>query len=117
MLTHYEWPGNIRQLQNLMTRLVLMSSQEEVDCEDIRQHLSEEVMLRPSDPFTTALAELQRPAFEGGLTRAYFEVNSHDNAALRSALETAKGNKSKAAQGLGLTRRQFIYRLEKLGIH
>jgi Nif-specific regulatory protein len=117
MLSHYEWPGNIRQLQNLMTRLVLMSSREEIGCEDIRQHLAEEVMLRPAAPFTTPSPETQRPAHEGGLTRAYFEVNSHDNAALRSALETAKGNKSKAAQGLGLTRRQFIYRLEKLGIH
>ena len=117
MLCSYDWPGNIRQLQNLMTRLVLMSSQEEIGCEDIRQHLAEEVMLRPADHFGVTVAETPQQPAEPALTRAYFEVHSHNDAALRSALETAKGNKSKAAQGLGLTRRQFIYRLEKLGIH
>ncbi|MCE2680315.1 MAG: sigma 54-interacting transcriptional regulator [Burkholderiales bacterium] len=117
MLRNYDWPGNIRQLQNLMTRLVLMSSQEEIGCEDIRQHLAEEVMLRPADHFGVIVAETPEQPAEPALTRAYFEVHSHNDAALRSALETAKGNKSKAAQGLGLTRRQFIYRLEKLGIH
>ena len=115
MLCAYDWPGNIRQLQNLMTRLVLMSPREEIDCEDIRSHLQEEVILKPADTFSAPPVQASNAVADGALTRTYFEVNSHDNTTLMDALNTAKGNKSKAAQALGLTRRQFIYRLEKLG--
>ena len=91
MLCKYDWPGNIRQLQNLMTRLVLMSAHEEIDCEAIGLHLSEEVTLQPADPFNTTSPQTRKPAPDTELTRAYFEVHSHDNDTLLNALKQAKG--------------------------
>ncbi len=48
--------------------------------------------------------------------RPYAPVASHSAAQLTAALTQSAGNKSRAAQLLGLTPRQFSYRWEKLGL-
>ena len=49
------------------------------------------------------------------LVRDYRSHQSHERRVLVDALNRAGGNKSRAAQALGLTARQFAYRLQKLG--
>jgi Nif-specific regulatory protein len=48
--------------------------------------------------------------------RPYRRVGSHPAQALVDALEQSGGNKSRAAQQLGMTPRQFTYRWQKLGL-
>jgi Nif-specific regulatory protein len=48
--------------------------------------------------------------------RPYRHVGSHPARALVDALEQCGGNKSRAAQRLGMTPRQFSYRWQKLGL-
>jgi Nif-specific regulatory protein len=48
--------------------------------------------------------------------REYWPANSHPEQALIEALARHKGNQSRAAQSLGMTPRQFGYRLRKLGL-
>jgi Nif-specific regulatory protein len=48
--------------------------------------------------------------------RPYRHVDSHPARALVEALEQSGGNKSRAAQQLGMTPRQFSYRWQKLGL-
>jgi len=58
---------------------------------------------------------LAGPAPERGLPiRPYLPASSHDHEQLRIALSQAGGNKTRAAQRLGLTERQFSYRWRKL---
>lgn len=58
------------------------------------------------------------PALPGevGQVRDYQNVRSHSAQALRDALAQHQGNQSRAAQSLGLTLRQFSYRLNKAGL-
>jgi Nif-specific regulatory protein len=56
------------------------------------------------------------PAIATPLVRDYAWVNSHNVDTLQGALAQAQGNQSRAAQSLGLTLRQFSYRLRKAGL-
>jgi Nif-specific regulatory protein len=48
--------------------------------------------------------------------RPYESAQSHTVQVLRQALDQHQGNQSRAAQSLGLTLRQFAYRLRKAGL-
>ena len=71
-----------------------------------------------------ALATLPRPAprpapaaeAAAPLVRDYQSATSHDAPTLQDALARHQGNQSRAAQSLGLTLRQFSYRLRKAGL-
>ena len=111
-LEAHDWPGNIRELGNVIERLVLLSAGPVVTADEV------DAVLRPSPSAARARAATQRAAVETGrapLVREYRSHQSHERAALVAALERAGGNKSRAAQALGLTARQFAYRLQKLG--
>ena len=56
------------------------------------------------------------PAPAAPLVRDYAPAHSHTVDALQAALAQAQGNQSRAAQSLGLTLRQFSYRLRKAGL-
>jgi Nif-specific regulatory protein len=57
-----------------------------------------------------------KPVPGPALVRDYQAVQSHTAVQLRQALAAHGGNQSRAAQALGLTVRQFSYRLKKLGL-
>lgn len=50
------------------------------------------------------------------LIRPYLRLDSHGAETLRQALAQSGGNKTRAAQRLGLTERQFSYRWRRLGL-
>ena len=114
-LERHDWPGNIRELGNVIERLVLLSAGPVVSRDEV------DAVLRPS-PSAVRAREAQQATrqAEGAadghapLVREYRPHHSHDRAVLIEALERAGGNKSRAAQALGLTARQFAYRLLKL---
>lgn len=124
-LNEHAWPGNIRELQNTMTRLVLMSAQDEVRADDILPFLQDELRLPTSAMTHAPGAEGSTPAYaspaepsssaDGPLTRPYLNAQLHGRDVLLQAMVNARGNKSAAARALGMTRRQLLYRLELLG--
>ena len=104
LLATADWPGNIRQLRNVVERLVLLADTDLIEAREVEQALTGE--LAPAAPY----------AAPAGLVRAYGRVAEHDVEHIRNALRTARGNKSQAARLLGLTLRQFTYRLKRLGL-
>ena len=66
-------------------------------------------MLPVAAPATQAAAAAE-------LTRPYVSARSHTPEALLEALDAHQGNQTRAAQALGLTLRQFSYRLRKAGL-
>lgn len=105
LLVEYDWPGNVRELENVLERAVNL--------------LDDEVHIMP---------EHLPPAFKK--MRLFKEKEPLDNArqlagivaetekqAIYRALETAGGNRSKAAQILGIQRSAFYQKLQKYGIH
>lgn len=128
LLREQEWPGNIRELSNFIERLVLLSDQAIADTDDVARFLPQEgpaAVSAPSRPWTPDgpwQGVQQEPgrqiaaSMAPGGVRPYASGTSHSAAELVTALRQCGGNKSRAAQLLGMTVRQFSYRLHKLGL-
>jgi Nif-specific regulatory protein len=122
-LQEYAWPGNIRELANLIERIVLLADQPFLDAADIERFLPSGAAASPEAApaavDAAVAAGIEAPdAFAAGRhlpMRPYARVGSHSSAVLRRALDECGGNKSRAAHLLGMTVRQFNYRWQKLG--
>ena len=114
MLTRLDWPGNIRELGNLIERLVLLTDVTAVT-EEALSRFVQQPMAGTAEAIKTIVpaGSMGAPA---GLVRGYTSASSHSAQVLRQALLSNAGNQSRAAQSLGLTLRQFGYRLRKAGL-
>lgn len=115
-LEAHDWPGNIRELGNLIERLVLLTDHTRVTAVALERFMPES-----SPPAPGAVDSPRAPPPVAGpapdvLVRDYQSATSHTAESLRKALEQHQGNQSRAAQSLGLTLRQFSYRLRKAGL-
>nr|WP_321890089.1 sigma 54-interacting transcriptional regulator [Paraburkholderia bannensis] len=110
-LEDHQWPGNIRELSNFIERVVLLADKPILHSEDVERFMpAAELVPALETSRSTQQARIQVP--EG--VRQYMANDSHSADELRQALRTAGGNKSRAAQLLGLTTRQFSYRWQKI---
>ncbi len=104
-LANSTWPGNARQLENEIKRLVASVRGSSIT----RDHL---------DASITTLPKTEEPAKElppaGSSLPAAIEVL--ERRLIEEALRASGGNKQKAAQGLGLSRQGLIKKLKRLGI-
>jgi Nif-specific regulatory protein len=119
-LTDHPWPGNIRQLRNVLERLILLAEGATISEKEVMAVLQAEThsQMQMQAPPSTSFAIPPTPAMSsnGGGVRAYHPVQESDRAAIEIALLETGGNKSRAAQKLGLTLRQFNYRMQVMGI-
>ncbi len=114
-LARYDWPGNIRQLENVVKRAVLMASQDQITYPDIEAILQQESLVT-RDPSAQPSRERPPEPLPQTPMRPYAWVSETEADAIRAALQRCGGNKTRAAISLGLTPRQLRYRLEKLGL-
>jgi DNA-binding NtrC family response regulator len=98
-LTDYGWPGNIRQLESVIERAILMSDDETITLKDIKGELR---ILQPAEAFDFEIPE------EG------ISLDDLEEKLLRKAMTKANGVVAKAAKLLGLSYKTFWYRWEKL---
>jgi DNA-binding NtrC family response regulator len=103
LLMNYSWPGNVRQLESVIERGVLMTENEQIEPED----LPAEVRRDTAAPGAT----LPFPFPPEGIS---FEDLERD--LIMKAMERADGVIGKAAPLLGMTYKTLQYRLEKFGI-
>ncbi len=114
-LEEHPWPGNIRELGNVIERLVLLTDSAMVSGEELARFLPQETQSQALNQTMTQPAGQKSAA--PPVVRDYQAVQSHPAAQLQQALKDHGGNQSRAAQALGLTVRQYSYRLRKLGTH
>ena len=112
-LVHHPWPGNIRELGNVIERLVLLADAPVVGPQVVERLLHAAPVPAQALPAASTVAT---GAGAGLGVRDYGRVDSHPAELLREALARHGGNRSRAAQALGLTLRQFSYRCKKLGL-
>jgi len=99
LLASYHWPGNIRELQNVVERAVLMADGAPIS----PSHLPREIV--------------GDDAFNAGGAKAESSLWGYEKALIVKALRENNWNQSKAARVLGISRDNLRYRVKKFGIH
>jgi len=105
-LLAYRFPGNVRELENILERALTLCSGDEIDLPDL--HLREE----GSDEGDEAAS---RTGTDRGAPLGT-QLEEIERDAIIAALEQTRYNKTAAAKLLGLTFRALRYRIKKLGI-
>ena len=112
-LEQHAWPGNIRELANVIERLVLLADNTVVSKAEVERFLPRDEAEHAAPPVLASAAPRAMNDM-APLVREYRELHSHTAQELQQALARHGGNQARAAQSLGLTPRQFGYRLRKL---
>jgi two-component system response regulator PilR (NtrC family) len=102
-LKSYRFPGNVRELENMLERAYTLCEDDRISASDLR--LAD--TCSPGDPGETSLAQIDN---------LEDHLESIERKLIMQALEETRWNRTAAAQRLGLSFRSMRYRLKKLGI-
>ncbi len=103
---NHPWPGNVRELKNVIERIMILESEDYI----LPEHLPVELMADKGvvSPLVKEM-EIKIPASGIAIEKVERELIKH-------ALEMTKGNQTKAARMLNLTRDALRYRMQKYGL-
>jgi two-component system response regulator PilR (NtrC family) len=113
-LARYNFPGNVRELENILERAFALADDDGIRAADLR--LPEQ---RPSAPAQAAAASLDPSRIdprESATSALPSFIEEIERKAIEQALQDNRYNKTKAAAQLGITFRALRYKLKKLGI-
>jgi two-component system response regulator PilR (NtrC family) len=109
MLEAYPFPGNVRELENVLERALTLSTGGEITGEHIRLRVASRPPEAEGHPGAAAVALAGNPALGS-------QLESIERDAIVKALEKTRYNKTAAAKLLGMSFRALRYRIKKLGI-
>lgn len=99
VLIRYNWPGNIRELKNIIERMIVLSSGDMLTMDQIPDDL------RGGDAI--------KPGGQASVPEGVSRISDAEKEMIRRALSENKGNKSVAAGKLGISRRTLYRKLEE----
>lgn len=104
-LACHSWPGNVRELANAMAHVRLLSQTDVILPEHLPPSVRKSAAKSESRPSPLPDAQTETKTLE-----------QHEIEAVTAALKQTGGNRTHAAQLLGITRRGLIYKIKRLGI-
>lgn len=99
ILLRYEFPGNIRELENIIERVVILSNDNIISPSTLPKEVVKGSYYNKNDLFVIP---------EGGIS-----LEAVEESFVRQALKMSNGNQTQAANLLGISRHALIYRMEK----
>ncbi|QDU06730.1 sigma 54-interacting transcriptional regulator [Gimesia aquarii] len=125
VLERAHWPGNIRQLENVIERAVVLAEEEVITLKDLPADLIEGKKRLPTRVIETKpvvsettrrlpLSDVEVITFPGSQNQ--LDDNLSEPEKLRMALSECRGNKAQAARMLGMPRSTYFSKLKKYGI-
>ncbi|MCF2444285.1 sigma-54 dependent transcriptional regulator [Dyadobacter sp. CY345] len=100
----YDWPGNLRELNNVIKRLVLLSKEETADLKAL-----------PQEMITSMESIAAKPTVSSGSDLKLLQ-ETHEKEMIEKVLQDVRYNKSKAAKLLNIDRKTLYYKIEKYHI-
>ncbi|MBI1796693.1 MAG: sigma-54-dependent Fis family transcriptional regulator [Candidatus Eisenbacteria bacterium] len=107
-MNEYPWPGNVRELKNVIERVLLLEAEDEIRAEHLPAELTG---LTPAAGAARGAAPSGAAPFPPGVVRPLVEI---EQMAITHALEVCSGNKTRAAQMLGISRQTLRTKLKEL---
>jgi transcriptional regulator of acetoin/glycerol metabolism len=95
LLEAYQWPGNVRELRNAVEKMCVLSSSGEIGIDDVPDEMKREIPMALSVSGT---------------------LGETEKAKILAVLEEVGGNRTKAAERLGISRRTIYRKLEEYGL-
>lgn len=113
LLLAYRWPGNVRELRTAIEHGVVMSNDDVIDVRHLPRFLT-----APSTPAPERSENPESPASAKNSLEGVGEFNLHalETNAIRAALAKAGGNRTQAAELLGVSRRTLQRKLKDMGL-
>ncbi|MDN5347683.1 MAG: hypothetical protein PWP65_1247, partial [Clostridia bacterium] len=106
----YTWPGNVREVENLVERIIALNKQLDISKNHnwlLKAIIDEQIGLCPQDNLKSLPAKKPNQTLD-------IEVEQAERAAILKTLEQCKGNKTKAAKQLGISRSTLWRKLREI---
>jgi two-component system, NtrC family, response regulator AtoC len=126
LLRNQRWPGNVRQLQNFIERLVVLATEPVILAEQVKRELAIQIGFKTQTGTSEALANAQPAAaaptqfapteLQAMILPLDHEMRAAEKQALERALVHCKGNRSLAARLLGVSRSTLYAKLQEHGM-
>jgi two-component system response regulator PilR (NtrC family) len=111
-LIGYSYPGNVRELENILEHAVAVTNKNIITEEDLPHHVKGVPITEEADVFEKTVPGGPERFFGKGLSLDS-ELETHEKCILLAALKRANGVQKKAAEILGINYRSLRHRLEK----
>lgn len=113
LFTAYDWPGNVRQLQNMLENIVIMMDDELISVKTLAEVGVLDILTAGQDRNVIRAAKLSGQTVETGFDHV---MEQRERELIWKALQDCYYNKSKAAKMLGIPRSTLYYKMKSLGI-